>query len=532
MAARPAGANGEALLESYLSGQWRAGGGEGDALVNPATGDVVARASSRGLDLAGALEFARTKGGPALRALSFAERAALIGQVADALAANKDRWYEISRINSGNTRADALIDVDGAIGTMKYFAKLGAGLGEARLMGDGAPARLGRDPNFVGMHIGVPVKGVAIQINAYNFPSWGMWEKAGVALLAGVPVLAKPATSTAWLAEEMIRAVVEAGVLPEGALSLLSGSAGDLLDHVRFGDVIAFTGSAETGLKVRQAPRVVAQGVRVNVEADSLNSAVLAPDAGPGTPALDLFVTEVAREMTIKAGQKCTAIRRAFVPADQADAAVDALAAALAAVQVGDPSDETVKMGPLVNMGQRRTVEEGVSALVGAGAGRVDYARGAFAGDAAKGAFVAPTLLRAKTGEVSHLVHEIEVFGPVSTVIPYGGAEEMFGLVRQGGGSLVTSVYAKDPGFLVDAAEALGDSHGRLMLIDPTVGASHTGHGNVLPLLNHGGPGRAGDGAELGALRGLWFYMQRTAVQGSADTLAQLGGRIAQQPTA
>ena len=528
MVARPTGPNGEALLESYISGKWRAGGGEGDALVNPSTGEVVARASSRGLDLAGALEHARTRGGPALRALSFAERAGLIGQVADALSADKDRWYEISRINSGSPRADAMIDVDGAIGTLKYFAKLGAGLGDGRLMGDGAAARLGRDPNFVGMHIGVPVKGVAIHINAYNFPSWGLWEKAGVALLAGVPVLAKPATSTAWLAEEMVRAVVGAAVLPEGALSLLSGSAGDLLDHVRFGDVIAFTGSAETGLKIRRSPRVLAQGVRVNVEADSLNAAILSPEAAPGTPAFDAFVTEVAREMTIKAGQKCTAIRRTFVPADRADAAVDALTAALAAIPVGDPSDESVKMGPVVSMGQRRTVEEGVAALVGAGAGRVDYASAAIAGDPARGAFVTPTLLRAKAGDVSHLVHEIEVFGPVSTVIPYGSAEEMFGLVRLGGGSLVSSVYANDAGFLVDAAEALGDSHGRLMLVDPAIGASHTGHGNVLPMLNHGGPGRAGDGAELGALRGLWFYMQRTAIQGSADTLAQLGGRLAQ----
>jgi 3,4-dehydroadipyl-CoA semialdehyde dehydrogenase len=516
-------------LESYLGGRWIGGQGAPDSLVNPATGDVVALVSSEGLDLAAALDFARSVGGPALRGLSFGERARLLGAVADALAAQKDRWYEISRVNSGNTRADAMIDVDGAIGTLKYYAKLGESLGEAAFLVDGPPARLARDPNFVALHLSTPVRGVAIQINAYNFPSWGLWGKAGVAILAGVPVLAKPATATAWLAEQMVRAVIDAGVLPAGALSLLSGGARDLLDHVRFGDVIAFTGSAETGDRIRTSPKVLSAGVRVNIEADSLNSAILAPDAGPGTPAFGLFVAEVAKEMTSKAGQKCTAIRRAFVPAEHAEAATAALAQALAAIQVGDPADEGVQMGPVVSLAQRASIARGVQALKDGGAEAVDLGAGVpLAGDAERGAFVSPILMRARAGDNAASVHEIEVFGPVATVIPYNSAEELFGLVRRGGGSLATSVFANDAGFLIESAEALGESHGRLLLIDPTIGASHSGHGIVLPSCLHGGPGRAGNGSELGGLRGLAFYMQRTAVQGAADTLALLNARAAQ----
>lgn len=530
-----------AVLQSYLCGEWHPGDneglqryfqskgapaeGQGSPLTNPTTGNIVAWANSAGVDIAAGLAFARETGGPALRALTFAGRAALLGGIADALSARRDDWYEISRLNSGNTRADAAIDVDGAIGTLKYYAKVGAGLGEKGLLTDGAPQRLARDPTFQGRHIGVPISGVAVHINAYNFPSWGLWGKAAVALLAGVPVLAKPATSTAWLAEAMVRSVVEAGVLPVGAISLLTGSPGALLDHLEFGDAIAFTGSAETGASIRSHAGVASRGVRINIEADSLNSALLGPDAANG-PVFDLFVSEVVKEMTAKAGQKCTAIRRVFVPKADVPKVVEAITGRLAAMSVGDPSDPDVHMGPLVSLSQRRSVEDGIRRLsIGATVHTPD--RPALRGanwDA--GAFVAPTLLEI-SGDVSgSLVHDLEVFGPVATLVPYSSAEEAFSLARRGGGSLAASVFSDSPAFLAQAATALGESHGRLLLIDPSIGQSHTGHGIVLPSLLHGGPGRAGGGAELGGLRGLWFYHQRTAIQASSSVMDALDAEL------
>jgi 3,4-dehydroadipyl-CoA semialdehyde dehydrogenase len=508
------------VLESYLCDAWVAGTGAAATLVDPVSGEIIAQAASGGLDLNAALTYARETGRPRLGALTYAERAALLGAIGDVLAARRDVWYELARRNSGNTRADAMIDVDGAIGTLKYYAKAGAKLGDASLLADGPPTRLARDPNFQGLHLGIPISGVAIHINAFNFPAWGLWEKAAVALLAGIPVVAKPASATALLAAEMARTVIDAGILPAGALSLVSGSAGNLLDHVRFGDAIAFTGSAETGETIRSHPRVRSEGVRVNVEADSLNAALLGPDGAPGTPIFDLFVREVAREMTVKAGQKCTAIRRALVPVEYADAAVEAIAAALSAVTVGDPSTEGVGMGPLVSSTQRDAVEEGIRAL--AAVATIAY-RGIVSTD---GAFVAPTLLRAE-GDAA-LVHEREVFGPVATVIAYRDAVQAYALARRGGGSLVSSVFSADPMFLVDAVRALGSAHGRVLLVDPSIGETHSGHGIVLPSCVHGGPGRAGGGEELGGLRGLWFYHQRTAVQGSEAVLSQLAARAAE----
>src|SRR5665213_2933902 len=342
------------FLESYLAGRWVRGEGEGAALVDPATGEVVARASTVGLNIEGALRYAREVGQPALRALRYAQRAEMLGRIADVLAARKDEWYAIALKNSGNTRADAAIDVDGAIGTLKYFAKAGAALGEAEFLADGEPLRLARDPNFQGVHLGIPIEGAAIHINAYNFPSWGLWEKAAVALLAGIPVVAKPATATAWLAVAMTRAVVDAGMLPAGALSLVAGSTGGLLEYARFGDAIAFTGSAETAEIVRSHPHVRGAGIRVNVEADSLNASLLGPDAVPGTSAFDLFVREVAREMTSKAGQKCTAIRRAVVPAQHIDTVAAAIGAAIDAIG---------EVAPVVSPSSRAAVERGIDAL-------------------------------------------------------------------------------------------------------------------------------------------------------------------------
>jgi 3,4-dehydroadipyl-CoA semialdehyde dehydrogenase len=516
------------VLQSYLGGKWQAGTDGGAPLVNPCDGTVLARASSKGLDLKTALDYSRNVGGSELRKLTYAQRAELLGKIADLLATRRDEWYEIARKNSGNTNADAATDIDGSIGTLKYFAKIGAKLGGAHMLRDGSPVRLARDQNFQGLHVGVPLGGVAVHINAFNFPAWGLWEKAAVSLLAGVPILSKPATSTAWLAQEMVHAVIEAGVLPPGALSILCGSPNDLLDHLQLGDAVAFTGSAETGEGIRQHPRIRQQGVRVNIEADSLNAALLGPDAAPGSPSFDFFVREVVREMTSKTGQKCTAIRRVLVPAGHVAVATDAIAAALAKVVVGNPANPAVTMGPVVNMAQRKSVEEGIRKLSPQAtiAYRPEHIEPVDA-DADKGAFVRPTLLQLNTSTDGELVHELEIFGPVATVVPYRDKADGFAVARRGGGSLAASVYSADTGFLADAALALGTTHGRLLLMDPTIGDSHTGHGIVLPSLLHGGPGRAGGGEELGGLHGLWFYHQRVAMQASATTLSALAEQAA-----
>ena len=510
------------VLQSYLGGKWQAGSERGTALVCPTTGDTVAWASSKGLDLKAALDYSRNVGGAELRKLAYAQRAELLGKIADTLAARRDEWFEIARQNSGNTKADASIDVDGAIGTLKFFAKIGGKLGAARVLRDGAPVRLARDANFQGLHIGVPLDGVAVHINAFNFPSWGLWEKAAVSLLAGVPVVTKPATSTAWLAQEMVSAVIEAGILPPGTLSILCGSPNGLLDHLRLGDVVAFTGSADTGEGIRQHANIRKQNVRVNIEADSLNSVLLGPDVAPDSTELGFFAREVVREMTTKAGQKCTAIRRVLVPADKAQAAIDAIVAQLKMTVVGDPANALVSMGPLVNMAQRKSVEEGIGQL--RQQADVAYLPENFAPVDAqldRGAFVAPTLLRSRDANAA-VIHQLEVFGPVATIVPYNSKDEAFALAKRGGGSLAASVFSADTAFLAEAAIALGTTHGRLLLIDPSIQESHTGHGIVLPSLMHGGPGRAGGGEELGGLHGLWFYHQRVALQGSTATLAAI----------
>ena len=349
-----------------------------------------------------------------------------------------------------------------------------------------------------------------------------------MSLLAGVPVLAKPATSTAWLAQEMVSAVIEAGVLPPGALSILCGSPNDLLDHLQLGDVVAFTGSADTGEQIKQHKRIRQQNIRVNIEADSLNSVLLGPDVAPDSPEFGFFVREVLREMTSKAGQKCTAIRRILVPQDQVQAVVDSLVTALKTQVVGDPANPMTSMGPVVNMAQRKAVEEGIAKLKT----QADVAYTAenlapLDADIGRGAFVSPTLLKVRDAGKADLIHEVEVFGPVATVVPYRDKQEAFALARRGGGSLAASVYSGDTAFLAEAGVALGTTHGRVMLIDPAIGESHTGHGIVLPSCLHGGPGRAGGGEELGGLHGLWFYHQRVALQGSVATLTAINERAA-----
>src|SRR5499426_2984089 len=487
-------------LESFLSGRWSRGEGVETTLTDPVTGDALATASARGLDLAGALAFARREGQGLLRHMGYAARAKLIGAVADVLVANRAKYEAIAIANSGNTKADAAIDIDGGIGTLKYYARLAAGLGEARALLDEKPVRLAKAENYQAIHLMVPRRGVAVHINAFNFPSWGLWEKAAVSLIAGVPVLAKPASATALLAHAMAKDVIAAKVLPDGALSLLCGGAGELLGALTGDDLIAFTGSADTGARVRGHPNVVARSVPVNIEADSINAALLAPDSAPGSVAFDAFLREVVREMTVKAGQKCTAIRRIFVPAGKADAVADALAEKLKGTKVGDPRQADTRMGPLVTRGQQAAAFDGIRRL------------------AAEAAIVCGG---------AQAVHEVEVFGPAATIVPYRDEQDAVGLISRGGGSLVASIYGEDKDFLVRMVSEIAPSHGRILAVDPAIATAHTGHRIVMPQCNHGGPGRAGAGGELGGLYGLRFYHQRLAVQGSSDLIASLQAKAA-----
>jgi 3,4-dehydroadipyl-CoA semialdehyde dehydrogenase len=511
-------------LDSYICGQWIHGDDVEAELIDPVNGSLLATASARGLDLDAALRFARERGSRSLRSASFADRAKLIGAVADVLAANRARYEAIAIANSGNTRSDAAIDIDGGIGTLKYYARLGGSLANARLLVEDKPARLTKAENYAALHVLVPRRGVAVHINAFNFPSWGLWEKAAVSLLSGVPFLAKPASATALLSHAMVRDVVASSILPTGTINLLCGGAGQLLDFLTADDVIAFTGSSATAIRVRSHPNVLARGIAVNVEADSLNSALLGPDTEPGNPTFDAFVKEVVREMTVKAGQKCTAIRRVFVPAAHADVVTDALASQLAKVVVGDPRREGVGMGPLVTKTQQHAAFDGIRLLVANAAiicGGLD-APTLDGIDPSKSSFVAPTLLRVENGAAAHVAHDLEVFGPVATVTPYQTEQDAFALVARGGGSLVASVYSDDRSFLTRAVNELGATHGRLLVVERSIANAHSGHGIVMPQCLHGGPGRAGNGKELGGLNGLGFYHQSVAIQGSTEFLADL----------
>jgi len=508
-------------LANYTGGRWTEGRGNGAALHDPVLGTELARASTDGIDFPAALDHGRRTGGPALRALGYADRAVLLGKIAEVLSANRADYFEIALANSGSSEADASIDIDGAIFTLKYYARAGAALGGARCLKDGELVRLAKDEAFQALHVAQPLRGVAILINAFNFPAWGLWEKAAPALLSGVPILAKPATATAWLTQRMVEDVVKAGVLPEGALSVVCGSAGDLLDHVTGADVVSFTGSADTALRIRGHAAVLRHSTRVNVEADSLNSALLGPEAKPGTPEFDLLVREVVREMTIKAGQKCTAIRRVLVPAGQRAAVEEAIRAKLVKTVVGNPRNKDVRMGPLVSKAQQQAAIDGIEALKretsvvfdgGADFKPVDA-------DPAVAAFVPPTLLSCGDALAARAVHDVEVFGPVATVVPYASAEQAYAIARLGQGSLVASVFSADAQFLAQVAVELAEIHGRVLAVNAAIGSMHTGHGNVMPHCLHGGPGRAGGGEELGGLRALAFYHRRSAIQGPLEVL-------------
>ncbi|XAH24757.1 3,4-dehydroadipyl-CoA semialdehyde dehydrogenase [Xylophilus sp. GW821-FHT01B05] len=518
-----------ALLPNYLAGRWQSGQGAGAVLHDPVLGTALARVSREGLDIADGFAFARNSGGAALRALNYRERAALLTAIVQVLQANRDAYYDIATANSGTTRKDSGVDIDGAIFTLGQYARWGTALGDARHLVDGEVAKLGKPDEagvfFGSRHVQVPTRGLALFINAFNFPAWGLWEKAAPALLSGVPVVVKPATATAWLTQRMVEDVVNAGVLPPGALSVICGSSQGLLDALQPFDVLSFTGSAETAGAIRAHPAVAQRSVRVNIEADSLNSALLLPGAAPGTPAFDLLVAEVVREMTVKAGQKCTAIRRVFVPEAHYDAAAAAIAAKLARITVGNPRNESVRMGALVSREQLANVRAGIAQLrTQADLLHDGSAQALVDADPAIAACIGPVLLGSRTPDAADQVHAVEVFGPVATLLPYRDVEHAYALARRGEGSLVASLYGDDARALADAALALADSHGRIHAVSPQVAALHSGHGNVMPQSLHGGPGRAGGGEELGGLRALNFYHRRAAVQAAGAVLEQIAG--------
>jgi oxepin-CoA hydrolase/3-oxo-5,6-dehydrosuberyl-CoA semialdehyde dehydrogenase len=510
-------------LLNYASDRWVAGDGSLASVHNAVTGEVIAETGSGGLDFKAMLDHARKVGGPALRRMTFHERAHMLKALANAVMARKEELYELSYA-TGATRGDGWIDIEGGAGTLFSFSSKGRReLPNGKVLIDGAMEPLSKGGTFAGQHVYTPLQGVAVHINAFNFPVWGMLEKLGPTLLAGVPSIVKPASSTGYLTEACVRIMIEADVLPAGALQLIMGGVGDLMDHLTCQDVVSFTGSAQTAMKLQSHPVIARESVRFVAERDSLNASILGPDAGPGTPEFDLFVKEVAREMTVKAGQKCTAIRRAMAPAGHLDAVQAALNERLAKVRIGDPREEGVQMGALASRGQLEDVRAKVAEL--AKSARIvsgDPAASPVPGD---GAFIAPILLRSDDPWGSDAVHDVEAFGPVSTLMPYRDLDDAIALANRGMGSLALSLFTFDSGTACDFVLGAGAYHGRMVILDRTSAKESTGHGSPLPVLVHGGPGRAGGGEEMGGMRGVKHYMQRTALQGSPEVLSRIIGQ-------
>ncbi len=517
-------------LRSFVSGTWEQGSSEKSAeLVNPSTEEVVATTSTAGIDFGAAIAFARERGGPALRAMTFVQRGEMLRAMSRSIHAKRDELIGLAIKNGGNTRGDAKFDIDGAIGTLAAYADLAPELGDTTVLADGDGVQLGRGARLFGQHLYLPREGVAVHVNAFNFPAWGLAEKAATALLAGMPVISKPATSTALVAHRIVEILVADKVMPDGVLSLVCGAPGDLLERLGGQDVIAFTGSSITAAKLREGKSVVQHATRLNVEADSLNAAVLGPDVEVGSDVMNLFLTDVVREMTQKTGQKCTAIRRIYVAKERVADVIEALRERLAAVKVGDPSKEEVTMGPVSTAQQLRDVRDGVKKLESCATivfGKTTDVE-AIGVPANKGFFVTPVLLHGADPKPGDAVHSHEVFGPVATVMPYESAAQAVSLVAAGGGGLVTSVYSDDKDFTRTMVMGIAPFHGRLVLGSSKIAGQSLPPGMALPQLVHGGPGRAGGGEELGARRGMTFYMQRTALQGDRAILEALVGKKA-----
>lgn len=511
-------------LKNYACGAWMEGEGTGATLYHAVTGEAMFQATSNGLDFKAMLEYGRTIGGPPLLRMTFHERARMLKALAMYLNEKKKIFYDLSPA-TGATKPDSWVDIDGGISTVFVFASKGRReLPDEPFYVDGNMEMISKGGTFVGHHICVPLEGVAVHINAFNFPMWGMLEKIAVNLLAGVPCIVKPATSTSFLTEAVAREIITSGILPEGSLQLICGSTGDLLDHLTCQDVVTFTGSATTGRKLKSQPAIIENSVRFNMEADSLNCCILGPDATPDTEEFKLFIKEVTREMTLKAGQRCTAIRRALVPEHLTEEVIHSLRERLKGTVIGDPGVEGVRMGPLASKGQVKDVKEKVRQLMNASEvvyGDLDHVE-VVGADSERGAFISSMLLYCNDPLHRMEPHTIEAFGPVSTVMPYKNVTEAAELAKMGKGSLVGSVFTYDNHFAKEVVLGSAAMHGRMLILNRDCAAESTGHGSPLAHLVHGGPGRAGGGEEMGGVRGVHHYMQRTALQGSPTTLSTI----------
>lgn len=519
-------------LGNYVTGKWIAGDGDGQALYNAVNGELIAHASTKGLDFKSILEYARKTGNPALRKMTFHERGRMLRALAVHLRNHLDTFYAIS-YKTGATKSDSWVDIEGGIGNLFSYASLRRKFPDEPFCTDGDPVALGKGGTFMGHHILVPKEGVAIHINAFNFPVWGMLEKIAVNLLAGMPAIVKPATITSFLTEAVVKEIIASKILPEGSLQLICGAAGDLLDHAGSQDVITFTGSASTGLKLKSHPRILSENVPFNMEADSLNCIVLGNDVTPDKPEWDLFIKEVRREMTSKAGQKCTAIRRIFVPENKMEDVWSALGKALSQTTIGNPLHEKVRMGSLAGQSQRDEVKAQVQKLLASSQiiyGSLDGVE-VIDADAKKGAFISPLLLKNEKPFHSEEVHTVEAFGPVSTIMPYKNMDEAIQLANLGKGSLVCSMVTVDNAQAREFVLGAATHHGRILILNEECAKESTGHGSPLPNLVHGGPGRAGGGEEMGGARGVRHYMQRVAIQGTPTVVTavtnvyQAGGK-------
>lgn len=509
--------------KSYALGQWIDGEGVETSLFNAITGEQIGELSSKGFDYASILDYGRTKGGKVLRKMTFQERGRMLKALAMYLLERKEKYYQISSW-TGATRVDSWIDIEGGIGNLFANASLRRQFPDLPYYVDGSAAPLSKNGTFIGHHIMVPKEGVAVHVNAFNFPVWGMLEKIAVNLMAGVPAVVKPSSVTGFLTQAVVEDIVASGILPEGSLQLILGSARDLIEHVGASDVVTFTGSADTGLKLKSNPVIARNNVPFNLEADSLNATILGKKAVPGTVEFDLFVKETVKEITIKAGQKCTAVRRIFVPEELIDDVQKAVAARLSSVVIGDPSTEGVRMGSLASQGQVQAVRESVEAL--AKSQQIVYGDldrfDVVGADKNKGAFFSPILFRNDNPFVDTDVHNIEAFGPVSTIMPYKEIDDAVELAKMGKGSLVSSIVTPCDKEAKEYVIGAASMHGRILVLNESCAKESTGHGSPMPLLTHGGPGRAGGGEEMGGKRGVMHYLQRTAIQGHPTTITAI----------